>query len=60
MIWLHFGWCNKFAGQASYQYDGLQTKGILLEHFTMELCQESASNLLEKCLDSKLRLFGSI
>ena len=35
-------------------------KAYFLEHFTMQLCRESAANLLEKLLDCKLRLLGSI
>jgi hypothetical protein len=35
-------------------------KAYFLEHFTMELRRESAANLLEKLLDCKLRLLGSI
>ena len=35
-------------------------KAYFLEHFTMQLRRESASNLLEKLLDCKLRLFASI
>ena len=35
-------------------------KAYFLEHFTMQLHRESAANLLEKLLDCKLRLLGSI
>ncbi|RHY22795.1 hypothetical protein DYB32_009393 [Aphanomyces invadans] len=35
-------------------------KPFFLEHFTMELRRESAANLLEKLLNCKLRLLGSI
>jgi hypothetical protein len=35
-------------------------KAFFLEHFTMELRRESAANLLEKLMDCKLRLLGSI
>ncbi len=35
-------------------------KLFFLEHFTMELRRESATNLLEKLLNCKLRLLGSI
>jgi len=35
-------------------------KAFFLEHFTMQLRRESAANLLEKLLDCKLRLLGSI
>ena len=35
-------------------------KAYFLEHFTMQLRRESATNLLEKLLDCKLRLLGSI
>ncbi|SPR00518.1 unnamed protein product (mitochondrion) [Plasmodiophora brassicae] len=35
-------------------------KPFFLEHFTMELRRESAANLLDKLLDCKLRLLGSI
>jgi hypothetical protein len=35
-------------------------KAYFLEHFTMQLRRESAVNLLEKLLDCKLRLLGSI
>jgi hypothetical protein len=35
-------------------------KAFFLEHFTMVLRRESAANLLEKLLDCKLRLLGSI
>lgn len=35
-------------------------KAYFLEHFTMQLRRESANNLLEKLLDCKLRLLGSI
>jgi hypothetical protein len=35
-------------------------KAYFLEHFTMELCRESAANLLNKLMDCKLRLLGSI
>lgn len=35
-------------------------KAYFLEHFTMQLCRESAANLLEKLLDCKLHLLGSI
>ena len=44
----------------SNQYDGLWTEAVLVEHFTMELRRESADNLLEKFLDGKLGLLGSI
>jgi hypothetical protein len=33
---------------------------FFLEHFMMELCKESAANLLEKLLNCKLRLLESI
>ncbi len=33
---------------------------LFLKHFTMELHTKSAANLLEKLLNCKLRLFGSI
>ena len=35
-------------------------KAYFLEYFTMQLRRESAANLLEKLLDCKLRLLGSI
>jgi hypothetical protein len=35
-------------------------KPFFLEHFTMELRRESAANLLEKLLNCKLCLLGSI
>ena len=35
-------------------------KAYFLEHFTMELCRESAANLLNKLMDCKLRLLASI
>ncbi len=35
-------------------------KPFFLEHFTMELHTESAANLLEKLLNCKLRVLGSI
>jgi hypothetical protein len=35
-------------------------KSFFFEHFTMELHRESVANLLEKLLNYKLRLLGSI